>query len=261
MHSTPAEIIFLIVLVSTLLLSLLGIFIILVVYKYQQKQNAYMAEISILKTAHQNAMLLSQVEIQEQAFQNIAREIHDNVGQKLSLAKLQVVGMQKGDTLNNKETVNIISNVMDDLRNLSRSLSSDIILGNGLAEAIKFEVKQLLKTQISKINLEVIGEIIFLDSKRELILFRIVQEGLHNIVKHANAKNVIIILKYTKEIVSVNIQDDGIGFNKGFYKGQGLTNIEARAKLLGGSFEIGSLEFSGTSLKVSIPINDNITTL
>ena len=259
MHPTSTEIIVLFIVISSVLLLILSAFIIVVVLKYQQKQNAYKMEINILKTAHQNAMLLSQVEIQEQAFQNIAREIHDNVGQKLALAKLQILGIQNDNTLNKTESVNIISNAMDDLRNLSRSLSSDILLGNGIIEAIRNEVKQLLKTHIFKINFDVKGEPIFLESQRELILFRIIQEGLHNIYKHANAKKVDIILEYTNEEVSVQIQDDGIGFRKGFSKGQGLNNIEARARLLGGTFEIRKGQLSGISLIVSIPTNENIT--
>lgn len=261
MYTSSAQIVTLSIIICTLIILSLCLFIIWFVYKYQNKQSDYFVEIGLLKASHENSILKVQVEIQEQTFQNIAREIHDNVGQRLSLAKLQIVNMQENNVFNVDETVSIISNAMDDLRNLSRSLSSDIILGNGIGEAIKFEVKQLLKTHIFNINFDVTGETIFLDGKRELILFRIVQEGLHNIVKHANAKNVTIILKYTNETVSVIIQDDGMGFRKGFYKGQGLNNIEARATLLGGSFEISSAEFSGTSLKVSIPINDNITTL
>ena len=65
-------------------------FIVTIVYKYQQKQNAYFKDIEMLKTSHQNALLQSQLEIQEQTFQNISREIHDNIGQKLTLAKLHL---------------------------------------------------------------------------------------------------------------------------------------------------------------------------
>ena len=261
MYTTSTEVIINIIILSSILIFALSSFIILFVSVYKKKQLAYINEINALKIEHENKILKAQIEIQEQTFQNIARDLHDNVGQKLSFVKLQIISIQETNSFNIIETADIIGNAIDDIRNLSRTLSSDIILGNGMIEAIKFEVKQLVKTNIFKINFAVFGETIFLDSKRELILFRIVQEGLHNIVKHANAKSVSIVLEYINDRVNVNIQDDGIGFKKRFYKGQGLINIEARAKLLGGSFEISSTEFSGASLKVSIPINDNITTL
>ena len=85
MHNPSTQGIIIFIAGITLFLLLLISFIVTIVYKYQQKQNAYFKEMEALNVSHQNALLQSRIEIQEQTFQNISREIHDNIGQKLTL--------------------------------------------------------------------------------------------------------------------------------------------------------------------------------
>jgi two-component system, NarL family, sensor kinase len=86
---TDQSIIIFIITSALLILLLIG-FITTIIYRYQQKQNAYFKDIETLKTSHENSLLQAQLEIQEQTFQNISREIHDSIGQKLTLAKLHL---------------------------------------------------------------------------------------------------------------------------------------------------------------------------
>ena len=90
MFSSTTESLLIFIIISTLLIVLLISFITFIVYRYQQKQNVYYKDLEELKIVHANEMLQSQLEIQEQTFENISREIHDNIGQKLTLAKLQL---------------------------------------------------------------------------------------------------------------------------------------------------------------------------
>ena len=114
------------------LLILLISFIVAIVYKYQQKQNAYFKDIETLKAVHENTLLQSQLEIQEQTFQNISREIHDNIGQKLTLAKLHLNTLNFYNTtaaaLQVTDSAVMIGEAINDLSNLSRSMSSEILL-------------------------------------------------------------------------------------------------------------------------------------
>jgi len=258
MEKIPKDLITVIIIICILTMLVLCLFIVWFVYKYQQKQNLHLIEIAQLKVIHENAILQSKIEIQEQTFQNISRDIHDNVGQKLTLAKLQLVSLKGSDKMQLSDIAAAIGYALDDLRNLSRTLSSDIILQNGLVEAINYEVTQLTKTNLFEIRFELLGENVFLDGKRELILFRIIQEALQNIVKHAKATKVWIVAEYQTDDVIIIIKDNGTGFREAAAKGLGLTNIQTRATLLGGNCEISSQPGYGTTLNLIIPINESI---
>lgn len=251
------------IILCTLLILLLISFITVIVYRYQQKQNAYYKNLEELKVIHENAMLQSQLEIQEQTFQNISREIHDNIGQKLTLAKLHLNTIHLSTNLKImlqiKNSIAIIGEVINDLSDISRSMSSEIILNSGFIKALEFEVNQLNKTGLFNIHLTVTGDTVYLDAKKELILFRITQEALNNIVKHAEATAIGIQLHYKATSMSLLIKDDG----KGFYTkelgphGAGFMNMTKRATMLSGRCVINSQPGIGTTIKIDIPLNEN----
>ncbi|MEJ7611686.1 MAG: ATP-binding protein [Ferruginibacter sp.] len=257
MYATVSEIIIFFVILCSVLILFLSSFVIWVVFKYQKKQSAYLNEINVLKAVHENAILLTQIEIQEQTFQNISRDIHDNIGQKLSLAKLLLINDQKENDSKGNNVVNIITESINDLRNLSRTLSSERVLSNGFIEAVDFEIEQLKKVSSYNIELHILGEKIFLENGKELILFRIIQESLQNIIKHSEADKIVMTVKYSSESIDVRICDNGKGFNEHIVMGQGLHNMQARTKTLGGEFIIFSNERSGTTLNLIIPINQD----
>lgn len=260
MYATTGEVIIFFVILCSVLILMLSSSIIWVVYKYQKKQNAYLNEITVLKAIHENAMLQVQIEIQEQTFQNISREIHDNVGQKLSLAKLQILNAHNKISTDLNSTANLITRAIADLRNLSRTLNSEIVLANGLIHALEFEIEQIRKTNLFEIQFEKSGEIVFIEDRKELIIFRIIQECLQNIVKHALAKKVSISIHFSVTHLNLIIKDNGKGFGENFVKGQGLHNMQARAEILGGELIIRSNETSGSVLEITIPIMYNATT-
>lgn len=236
-------------------------FIVTIIYRYQQKQNKYFKDIEELNVRHENALLKAQLEMQEYTFQNISREIHDNIGQKLSLAKLYLntIPYSKLNTpaIQVVDSVTIVSEVINDLSDIARSMNSEIILNNGLVKGIEFEVAQLKKSGIYEIDFEVTGNSIFFDFKRELIVFRIIQESLHNIMKHAEASEINIRLHYNASHLNLKIMDNGKGFIKDAKKdGTGLINIRRRTSLLEGDFSITSSKV-GTQLVFTIPINQN----
>jgi len=259
MLKAPTEFVIIFIIISVLLILFLVVFITIIIYRYQQKQNAYFKDIETLKTSHQNALLQSQLEIQEQTFQNISREIHDNIGQKLTLAKLHLNTLNYTDT--NKtlsqvnDSVNMISEAINDLSDISRSMNSEIILNNGLIKALEFEATQLLKSGMYKINFSTTGNPVFMDANTELVLFRIVQEVLNNIVKHANASVINILLHYDNFTLAVEICDNGKGFNvTETTAGTGLQNIKKRTAMLKGSLLISSNTNTGTQIKIEIPL-------
>ena len=242
---------------TSFLLLLLISFIVSIAYKYQQKQNAYFKDIETLKSSHENTLLQSQLEIQEQTFQNISREIHDNIGQKLTLAKLYLNTLDFTDTdksrLQVNNSVTIIGEAINDLSDLSHSMSSEIILTHGLINALQFEAAQLQKTGIYKISFSATGNPVFMDYNTELMLFRIVQEALNNIVKHAAASEIDINLHYMDALLIIEIKDNGKGFfSSKDWPGTGLKNIKKRTSILKGNLIINSTHDTGTQIKVQI---------
>ncbi len=263
MRNSSAENLTIFILVCTFLIILLISFVTYIIYRYQQKQNAYYKDLNKLKITHENEMLQSQVEIQEQTFENISREIHDNIGQKLTLAKLHLNTLNLENTdkaaVQLIDSVEMISEAINDLSDISRSMSSEIILNNGLIKALEFEVAQLNKSKVYCIKLAVYGESVFLDTQKELILFRIVQEALNNIMKHAFATEIIISLKYNIEFVELDICDNGKGFINGdaCKKGTGMANMKRRAEWLKGSCHVHSEPGTGTTIRIEMPIHEN----
>ncbi|MCW3092439.1 MAG: sensor histidine kinase [Ferruginibacter sp.] len=233
-------------------------FIVTIIYRYQQKQNIYFKELEALKVTHETDLLKARLEMQEYTFQHVSREIHDNIGQKLSLAKLYLNTIT--DSIINPRpiqvdnSVGIIAEVIIDLSDIARSMSSEIILDKGLVNGVEFEVAQLQKSGIYEIDLVISGNPIFFDFKKEIIVFRIIQESLHNIMKHAEASEINISLHYSANQLLLSITDNGKGFVKDAKKhGIGLTNIRRRVSLLEGELSINSSK-DGTQLITTLPI-------
>ncbi len=247
------------VVVCTVFVLILITIVAIIVYRYQQKQIVYLDGIKNLKANHENEMLQSQLEIQEQTFEHISQEIHDNIGQKLTLAKLHLntLDFSSRDGLENQviNSVRIIGEAINDLSDISRSMSPEIILNNGFVKALDYEVNQLNKPGIYNIRLSVTGEPVFMEAQKELLLFRIVQESLNNIVKHANASNINIVLHFTEHALKLEVTDNGKGFNPEQHQlGNGLGNIAKRTSLLNGHYAVRSCPGEGTSITIKIPL-------
>ncbi len=262
MLKAPTEFVIIFIIISVILILALVVFITIIIYRYQQKQNAYYKDIESLKASHENTLLQSQLEIQEQTFQHISREIHDNIGQKLTLAKLHLNTLNYAETgksiLQVNDSVDMISEAINDLSDLSHSMSSEIILNNGLIKALEFEAAQLTKSGKYKISFSATGRPIFMNANTELVLFRIVQESLNNIVKHAHASAIDINLHYNTFLLTMEINDNGMGFYTDMPgTGTGLKNIKKRAGMLKGDLKITSAPQNGTKIKIEIPIYEN----
>ena len=206
-----------------------------------------------------NEMQKAKEEIQEQTFKTISQEIHDNIGQVLTLAKLTINTIDSNNNEETKEKIHnsgqMLSQAIQDLRNLSRSLNADMIMDMGLVNAIAYELDLLRKTGTYTIGMEKVGTEWRLDNKYELILFRIFQETITNIIRHARASKIKVFVLYKPNHFEMSITDDGDGF---FLKdtlhhhksGIGIRNMKNRTKVLGADFIIDSHPGKGTTIKV-----------
>lgn len=247
------------VLASLIISVLLFLFIIVLVAVYYKKQLQAIKEKQQLQSQFQQTLLQSQLEIQEQTMKNISQEIHDNIGQMLSLAKMTLGTTNIDEKESAKKKIDnaeqLVAKSIIDLRNLSRSLDTDHISEKGLRASIAFELELIEKTGSYKTILEVSGEQVSPDKQKELILFRIIQECLHNTIKHAQATEITVSITHTPTQIAISISDNGKGFSiQDSVKGLGLRNMENRSKLIGADFNIDSVPGNGTQVKINLPI-------
>jgi signal transduction histidine kinase len=260
MQQTNREIMIAVV-AATIMFVLLGLFIFNFIFFYRKKQVAHKNEKNLITTQFQQELLRTQLEIQEQTLKNISQEIHDNIGQTLSLAKLNLntIDLQKQNAqekiLSSKD---LVSKAIQDLRNLSRSLNTDSVLSSGLLKAIETELAIINHVGSFKTAFQTKGQTIRIDSKKELILFRIVQEAINNIIKHSAANSILVNLDFTNEHLKIEISDNGKGFEAipDSAEGQGLRNMKSRAELIGGNFNVAS-NSNGTTITVTLPITES----
>jgi two-component system, NarL family, sensor kinase len=239
---------------------LLGLFILTLTWLYSKKQERNKQEKQLMQTQFEQALLQTQIEIQEQTLKTISQEIHDNIGQVLSLAKLNLNTFEgiESDTNQTKinDTKNLVSKAINDLRDLSRSLHGDKIAELGLQQSVENELKILQNTGQFTTHFKVTGSPAKLEPQKEMVLFRILQEGLNNAVKHSKAKNITVQMDYQPQLFCLTITDDGIGFDKASLSaaatGIGLTSMKNRAALIGGTFTIDSIINNNTTICVSI---------
>lgn len=270
MLSDKTQIVVFLVITTAIILLLLA-FVGALFYLYQKRQLAHGKTVEALKLDHEKNLLKTQVEIQEQTFQNISREIHDNISLSLTLAKLQLNTLDWNNTSHAsnmvKSSAEILGSAIEDLRDISRSMNPELISSIGLIKAIEKEIERIKPSVSFNIQFEVMGNPVFMQSEKELVIFRIVQEAFNNVIKHANAKAVLLKLYYHEEHIEITIQDDGLGLYYGsvaaeqkILNGAGLYNMQTRAKLFNGTMEINSKPDKGTKFLFSIPYYGKVAT-
>jgi signal transduction histidine kinase len=254
------------VILSSVILVFFSFFLIFLSYRIKRRIITSKLEIEKIKSEAEKKTLETKLEIQEYTFTKISSEIHDNISLGLTLAKLQI-----NNHVENKETdtdklilaVDLISKSLIDLNDISKSLDGNHLLEYGLINAIESEINVLRQTGLYDVELDIIGEPIFLDPKIELVILRIMQEACNNIIKHARANSIRVELYFEKETVKLKVVDNGIGFDlnkleekKEIRKMAGLKNVYSRAEIVCGRVEIYSMPDKGTAILIIIPLNN-----
>ena len=244
----------------TLFFVLISIFVLLFISLYHKRQKSYLQEKHMLETEFQNQLLQTQIEIQEQTFTNISQELHDNIGQSITLAKLNLNTLPaiENDIINLQlqNTKDILSTTLTNIRDLAKTMLGEKIAEIGIEAAMRNELRLLEQTGKYKINIESIGEYFELPPQKAIVGFRILQEAIHNIIKHADAENINLQFTYNANKLIITLQDNGKGFNSDELKstntGVGLKNMNNRAALINANFKLQSSPFHGTLLTLEL---------
>lgn len=266
MSNQNQEIYFVVILGIVLGVILVG-FIVTILFLYQRRQQRQEQEMEKLKDLYEKEALRSQLEIQENTFKTIAQELHDNIGQMLSVVKLtlSVLPIEKEHKAYEqiKDSQQLLHKAISDLSNLTKGLHTDRIAQVGLAESIKFELFALKKAGIMQTKFFQAGTELEFNEQKSIFLFRIFQEALNNILKHAQATEVVVNLIYSDTIFTMEIRDNGVGFNvtdkqqsATSYSGVGLKSMFNRAKLIGADISMVSEPGEGTTILIELPLQD-----
>jgi len=247
----------------TLLIVAFAVFVITITIYFIKRRNQHTHEMTQLKQTYDQELLKSQLEIQEQTFRSISQEIHDNIGQVLSLAKLNmgIMTQTPGQPTMLYDTRDLLGKAINDLRDLSKSLSPERVADIDLAESISYELHMLERTGIYQARLQVQGSAYPLPKEKKIILFRIFQELTSNVVKHAGATHLDVIMSYSMDHFELSMVDNGKGFDMAHHDanpmgGIGLRNMQNRSLLIGAVFQIQSAEGSGTIARIYLPVEN-----
>ena len=208
-------------------------------------------------------LLKTQLELQELTLQNISQEIHDNIGQALTFAKLNIntIDLYKVEETQSKLAAsrNLINKAIQDLRNLSRTSNIDFIHEAGLAASIKYQLLFLEKTGLYNTFFHTSDAYYETEPDTEIVLFRVVQELLSNIVKHAEATAIEVNMDYRQHELIIAVNDNGKGFGQTvenaicYEKGFGLRNMKKRINVIHGRLYIDSTPGRGTRVQIEVP--------
>jgi len=221
-----------VILASSAVLFTILILSVLLFTVFQKKKTDFILREKEQEKRFEKTLTESQIEIRENALKNIAWELHDNVGQLLSIARLELNILQpavKGGNIQKvKEISELIGDSLQDIRSLSKTLNPEVINNMGLIQAIENDISRFNRLKFIDAKLSVIGERYAIPKKDVIILFRILQEFFNNTIKHSKATG------YDEKKIK---------------KGSGLINMKSRADLINTKIKLSS-DSNGTQIKL-----------
>lgn len=241
------------------------------IYQYfivlERRRQLYQHNIDTLTTEYEKSLANAKVEMHELAMAYISKEIHDNLKMQLAVANIHLTSMHTAADEGEKDqkikaAVSMIKSVYERLGDITITMNTDIIGKEGLLPMLEKEIGNVKQTKLFELDFKVTGSNVLWSSERQLMTFRIIQELLQNIIKHANASSVSILLHYTTNTLELVVNDDGIGFDISQIEGSvgaGLANVRNRVKALQGKLNIHSEPAMGTVISISVPLQAPVT--
>lgn len=211
--------------------------------------------------------------VKEEERKRIAQDLHDETSQLVAslsahldaAANVIPESSIKAKTLLQKAR-ELSVNILDELHKVIYELHPFLLDDLGLVPVVESLIKNYIKTPGLKVGIEISGKVLRLSHEKELTLFRVIQEALGNIVRHAKAHNVTVGFTFQKEVLNVKIADDGIGFDiekvtnlKERPRGLGILGMRERTGLINGTMKIRARPGKGTEISISVPMNNHST--
>lgn len=266
MIDKPTNIIIIIIVTGTIALLMMGLFGATFILFYHRRQREAIQEKRLIEN-FQRELLQSQLEIQNHTLQQISQDLHDNIGQLLTVVIMRMNVLE--DELEQpdakqavEQTRALVKTVISDVRALSKTLDADTVQRFGLLPSLTLELERIQRIGPVQTQLVMSGETYSLSEQTEIVLLRMAQESINNSLKHAQPRNLIVSVAYYPDSFSLTIADDGWGFdvdeamNRSLEQaGAGLNNLQRRCGLLGGTCTISSRIGGGSTIQIQLPRN------
>ncbi len=248
---TTEDQIYVIIFATIFLGGIMSTFVISMVFIHRQRQVQNRQKMDQLKEAHEKILLNIENEIQQDTLTHVGRELHDNIGQLLSLAKLNFGSVKPEKHAAGRE---LLSQIIQEVRGLSKKLNLDWVEETRLEEFIQQQLDKIKSTGFCDTKLELEAPLDDLKKDEKLVLIRVIQETLNNAIKHAFPEQIEIKVLSSGNKKQITIQDDGKGFDTSQKSsGSGMTNLAKRMETIGGEFYIESELGKGTLTKLTLP--------
>jgi two-component system NarL family sensor kinase len=264
MGATQPEVeqIYLIIAVAVVAMLLMAGSIILFVLYYQKRMVQEQFKRQQLELEYQKKMMEAALESQENERRRVAGDLHDSIGAMLSTIRVSLITYAKriqSDDNSIMESKKMLDDTIESVRRISRDLMPSTLEKFGLTQAVQEMCERFQSTSTLPIVFEEEGETPSFSKKRELMIFRIVQELLNNALKHAEASLIKVTFSNHDNLL-VTVEDNGRGFNaedhksdRSAGKGLGLFNIENRARLVGATVDFNAPTVHGSKVIIKIP--------
>jgi signal transduction histidine kinase len=246
------------VIASITLFLLFTTVMVMLLFQYQKKRIQHKQQMLLMQQAFTQQLLQSQIETQEETMGLLGKELHDNIGQLLSSTKM-LIGVTERNLNNPPDTLIIaedtLSKAINELRLLTKSLSKEWLQQFNFIENLSAETTRINASKKIYITFAHSNKLL-IEADKQIILFRIVQEAIQNAIKHAKAYFINISIVQKAAMLELTINDNGQGFDFATVKkGLGITNIEYRTHLLGGTVHWHS-NLKGTTIHILLPIKE-----
>ncbi|MES3016382.1 MAG: tetratricopeptide repeat protein [Bacteroidota bacterium] len=250
-----------IVIIVVLGVLILLVFIAILIYnRYKIKQESKLQS-EMLK--QQDLATKAVIRAEENERQRIAGELHDGLGQLFSAVKMNLSGINDSIDFKDEHSKSIFSKTIDmvdescrEVRVISHQMAPNVLLKSGLTSAVRDFISKIDARKL-KINLETFGLQERLDQNTEAVLYRVIQESVNNVIKHASASSLDIQLSKDEDGINAMIEDNGKGFltrTSDASSGMGLKNMISRVTYLRGSVDVSSEPGKGTLVAIHIPL-------
>ncbi len=244
------------IVIGVIFSSSIVVFFIYFIFSYRKKQFEYHLKEVALTNQLEQAIINTKLETQEETLSILSKELHDNVAQLLSTTKM-LLGVTERNLENPPDTLIVaedtLSRAISELRSLAKSLDKDWLAQFNCIDNLTAEVARINASKKLTIGFKHPIKL-YIDADKQIVLFRIIQEAIQNTLKHANANIIAIVITENDQLLTIAINDDGLGFNVDtIKKGMGILNIEHRTRVLGGTVQFVS-NTNGTKIYLELPV-------
>lgn len=254
------------IIISSVFFILLAVFLLVLLYLFLRKQRQNQKEKEEMKNRFEQTIIKSQLEIQTQTLNYIGSELHDDTAQIVYLSMLRIASLKDEIKESEKEEIyTLLKKVWNDLRDISHSMINHNFNQIGFLESLENLLYNIQKTgkYTTVLNIDEEVNLDSLDKSVDVILYRMIQEVINNILKHASSNSIEINIGKQNQYLKIDVKDNGVGFDITKVKegkvgvGVGLANITSRAKLIDASININSVIGTGTTITILIKPKQN----